>query len=126
MLCALDISPTLPILLPSLQKHAHTLHARNAQDLGTAIRGIAVGYLGDNALLERKSGRTGIDEIEKWWSKLKDRMSSKELRLRKLTPDPGPPLLLHIEQAQMIPNHVLAELTYILTYRPYLILPDAC
>lgn len=41
-----------------------------------------------------------MDEVERWWKKLRDQ----------------PALLVHLEQAQLIPSAVLAELVYIIGY----------
>ncbi|KAL7421917.1 hypothetical protein Q5752_003689 [Cryptotrichosporon argae] len=96
------ISPSLPPLLPTVLAHTFTLRASAAPDLAAATRAIAVGFVGEAALAAKKTGRTGIDEVERWHDRLKDR----------------PPLLLHIQQAQLMPPALLAELTYILALHP--------
>ncbi|ORY32810.1 hypothetical protein BCR39DRAFT_521705 [Naematelia encephala] len=97
-----NISAHLPPLLSTLLTHVYTMHGRETSDLTAAVRSLTVGFIGEAALANRKSGRTGLDEVERWWTSQKDKS----------------PLLIHIEQAQLVPSSVLAELTYILTLHP--------
>ncbi|BEJ16323.1 hypothetical protein CspHIS471_0509280 [Cutaneotrichosporon sp. HIS471] len=90
------ISPEAPRQLPNLTRAA-TLSGRDLSDIGAAMRALAVGFLGEAALDAKKAGRTPLDEVARWWGKLRDR----------------PALLVHIEQAQLVPTTVLAELVYI-------------
>lgn len=52
------------------------------------------------ALDAKKAGRTPLDEVGRWWHKLRDK----------------PALLVHIDAAQLVPASVLAELIYIIGY----------
>ena len=62
----------------------------------------------------KKSGRTGMDHVEIWWKSLKhrDRIALSSCFAETIS---GPPLLLHIEEAQLVPVPVLAELIYVIT-----------
>ncbi|CAK9781108.1 hypothetical protein CC85DRAFT_255169 [Cutaneotrichosporon oleaginosum] len=90
------VSPEIPRQLPDLTR-ATSLSGRDLADVGTATRALAVGFLGEAALDAKKAGRTPLDEVERWWGKLRER----------------PALLVHVEQAQLVPTTVLAELVYI-------------
>ncbi|GMK55264.1 hypothetical protein CspeluHIS016_0203200 [Cutaneotrichosporon spelunceum] len=87
------LSPEAPRQLADLTRAA-TLTGRDLTDIGAATRALAVGFLGEAALDAKKAGRTPLDEVARWWAKLRDR----------------PALLVHIEQAQLVPTAVLAEL----------------
>ncbi|WVQ79947.1 hypothetical protein IAT38_002048 [Cryptococcus sp. DSM 104549] len=78
---------------------AITIHGREAADLGSAVRAVSIGFIGEATLSGKKTGRTGMDEVELWWKSRKNKT----------------PLLVHIQDAQVIPSTVLAELTYILS-----------
>ncbi|KAK1924304.1 hypothetical protein DB88DRAFT_527142 [Papiliotrema laurentii] len=92
-----DMAESLPVELKTLSRRVHTLQARDAMDLTAGIRNIALGFG-----LAKKGGKSGMDEVEEWYLGQKDRS----------------PLLLHIQQAQLIPPAVLSELLYILAIHP--------
>ncbi|EIW70408.1 hypothetical protein TREMEDRAFT_68038 [Tremella mesenterica DSM 1558] len=103
-----NISSSLPPLLSGLVKHAYTLSTREAADLSSATRAVAVGFMGE-ALSGQGSGvhkasRSPIEALEQWYVRKKDR----------------PPLLLHIQDAQILPPGILSELIYIMTLHPNL------
>lgn len=78
------------------------------------MRAIAAGFLGETVLATKRSGRSGIEEVKRWWTARKDRQYAiREFRQRSRLL--GSPLLLHIEQVQLIPGWVLSELIHILT-----------
>ncbi|WWD17205.1 hypothetical protein CI109_101643 [Kwoniella shandongensis] len=93
-----NASASLSSLLPTLGPTTFTLHGREAADLASAVRAIAIGYIGESTLTGKKTGRAGLDEVELWWKGRKDKS----------------PLLLHVQDAQVVPASVLAELIYIL------------
>ncbi|KAK8864480.1 hypothetical protein IAR55_001730 [Kwoniella newhampshirensis] len=97
-----NASVSLSSLLPTLGPTTLTLHGRDAPDLTTAVRAVAIGFIGEATLSGRKTGRAGLDEVELWWKGKKDKS----------------PLLLHIQEAQLVASSVLAELMYILTLHP--------
>ncbi|KAK4690001.1 hypothetical protein P7C73_g105, partial [Tremellales sp. Uapishka_1] len=99
-----NISASLPPLLGEIIKTVHTVHGRDAADLTSAIREIALGFIGETVLAKKKNGRTGFDELERWW----DTQPIKQ------------PMLLHLQEAQVVPPHVLSELIYIISLHPRL------
>lgn len=114
--CGTDISASLPPLLPTLSARACTLQGRELGDVALAVRAVSVGFLGEAVVASKKSGRAGIEEVERWWLSQKDREWS--ARPDCSPPPSGSPLVLHIEQAQLVPSNVLAELSYILGLHP--------
>lgn len=93
-----DASSSLADRITSLDATCYTLLGRDAPDVPAALRSIAIGFTGDTLGSGRKSSRTSIDEVEKWWQ----------------ANGKGLPLMLYIQDAQTMPASVLSEITYIL------------
>ncbi|OXB39801.1 hypothetical protein J007_00371 [Cryptococcus neoformans] len=93
-----DASSSLADRITSLDVTCYTLLGRDAPDVPAALRSIAIGFTGDTLGSGRKSSRTSIDEVEKWWQ----------------ANGKGLPLMLYIQDAQTMPASVLSEITYIL------------
>ncbi|RSH87238.1 hypothetical protein EHS25_003147 [Saitozyma podzolica] len=89
-----NISASLPPLLSTLPARACTLQGRELGDVALAVRAVSVGFLGEAVVASKKSGRAGIEEVERWWLAQKD------------------------QQAQLVPSNVLAEVFYILGLHP--------
>ncbi|KAL1411429.1 hypothetical protein Q8F55_002385 [Vanrija albida] len=98
------VSAALTPGLSSITRHAVTINGRDVSDLASATRAVAVGFLGEAALAAKKAGRTPMEEVQRWWQGQKDRK----------------PLLVHIQQAQLISSTVLSELIYIMNLYPTL------
>ena len=47
MIWSPDISASLPLLLSTIVTHACTLHGKDAMDLSSAVRAVAVGFVGE-------------------------------------------------------------------------------
>lgn len=62
-----DASSSLADRITSLDATCYTLLGRDAPDVPAALRSIAIGFTGDTLGSGRKSSRTSIDEVEKWW-----------------------------------------------------------
>ncbi|WVQ99614.1 hypothetical protein IAU59_006750 [Kwoniella sp. CBS 9459] len=88
--------------LQSLGVHAVDIHGGEAVDLATMTRLITIGLMGEETSASKKTGRAGLDEVEDWYKRKKSKL----------------PLLLYIQDAQMVPPSVLGELMYILTLHP--------
>ncbi|OXC64629.1 hypothetical protein AYX13_06056 [Cryptococcus neoformans] len=93
-----NASSSLADRITSLDATCYTLLGRDAPDVPAALRSIAIGFTGDTLGSGRKSSRTSIDEVEKWWQ----------------ANGKGLPLMLYIQDAQTMPASVLSEITYIL------------
>ncbi|WRT66455.1 uncharacterized protein IL334_003414 [Kwoniella shivajii] len=78
------------------------LNGKDASDVGSAMKSMAIGFIGDTRVAGMKTGRTGIEEVELWYQSQKKKS----------------PLLLHIQEAQLVPSSVLGELMYILSLHP--------
>ncbi|ODN94194.1 hypothetical protein L198_05045 [Cryptococcus wingfieldii CBS 7118] len=97
-----NASESLPSHFSQLDIYHHTVQgARSFTDLASAIRSIAIGFIGDATVSGKRTGRSGIDELELWWKSKTER-----------------PLLIHVRDAQMIPSSVLSELIFTLTLHP--------
>ncbi|WVQ72624.1 hypothetical protein IAR50_002183 [Cryptococcus sp. DSM 104548] len=97
-----NASESLSSHLPQLDIYHYTLQgARNFTDLASAIRSIAIGLIGDATVSGKRTGRSGLDELEIWWKS-----------------QPARPVVIHVRDAQMIPSSVLSELIYALTLHP--------
>ncbi|WVF71256.1 hypothetical protein IAT40_006059 [Kwoniella sp. CBS 6097] len=90
--------------LQSLGFDVVILNGSDAVDLASVTRLIAIGLMGEESSTGRKTGRTGLDTIEEWYQRKRNKL----------------PLLLYIQDAQMVPPSVLGELMYILTLHPSL------
>ncbi|UOH79336.1 hypothetical protein LQV05_000334 [Cryptococcus neoformans] len=62
-----NASSSLADRITSLDVTCYTLLGRDAPDVPAALRSIAIGFTGDTLGSGRKSSRTSIDEVEKWW-----------------------------------------------------------
>ncbi|WVR06966.1 hypothetical protein IAU60_004002 [Kwoniella sp. DSM 27419] len=96
-----NASVSLSEHFPTLGVEAATLQGRDVTDLTTTMKAIATGYIGETDQINsgRKTGRTGLDDLEKWWNAKRQK----------------PGLLLHIQDAQMVPAAILSQLIYVLT-----------
>ncbi|OCF33051.1 hypothetical protein I316_05389 [Kwoniella heveanensis BCC8398] len=90
--------------LESLGADAVTISGSEAIDLTSVTRLIAIGLTGEEILTGKRTGKAGLDEVEQWYKRKTSKL----------------PLLLYVQDAQMVPPSVLGELMYILTLHPSL------
>nr|XP_019001143.1 uncharacterized protein I203_06337 [Kwoniella mangroviensis CBS 8507]OCF64604.1 hypothetical protein I203_06337 [Kwoniella mangroviensis CBS 8507] len=99
-----NTSSSLPSLLHTTGASTCTLHGRDVNDVNAGLKAIAIGFIGETNAPAKKTGRTGIEEIERWYKARRTK----------------PQMLLHIQEAQLIPSSVLGELMHILSLHPSL------
>ncbi|WWC94266.1 hypothetical protein V866_001107 [Kwoniella sp. B9012] len=99
-----NTSPSIPSLLHTIGTSTCTLHGRDVSDLNAGLKAIAIGFMGETNAPAKKTGRTGIEEVERWYKARKNK----------------PQFLLHIQEAQLISSLVLGELMYIFSIHPSL------
>ncbi|WVW83989.1 hypothetical protein I302_106014 [Kwoniella bestiolae CBS 10118] len=97
-----NTSSSLPSLLHTIGSTTCTLHGRDVGDVNSALKAIAIGFIGETTAPAKKTGRTGIEDIESWYKARKNKSA----------------LLLHVQEAQLIPSSVLGELMYIFSLHP--------
>ncbi|WWC62069.1 uncharacterized protein I303_104659 [Kwoniella dejecticola CBS 10117] len=82
-----------------------TIQGRDINDISSAMRSISMGFVEESAVAwNNKSGRTGIEELEIWYTSKKNKSA----------------LLVYIQDAQMLPAAAMGELMYILSLHPAL------
>ncbi|WWC89238.1 uncharacterized protein L201_004156 [Kwoniella dendrophila CBS 6074] len=78
------------------------LHGRDLNDVNSALKIISTGFIGEINTIVKKTGRTGIEDIENWYKAKKNKTA----------------LLIYIQEAQIIPSSILGELMYIFSLHP--------
>jgi hypothetical protein len=113
-------------ILGNQRSEVVSVQGRDILDISSGIRAIVSGIIGDvsrpggwdMADEKVKSGMTGLDLLDNWWKGHKHCMTLCDTESADRADETAPTVIIHIQDAQIIPPQVLGEIIYIITQVP--------